>query len=224
MEKKRTKAGCHCYGNGNYNRSPKYSDISLDLSWKETSFCGSNNSQIANTPETDEQRLLSSNFSSIETQADDRDSGYVNSNQNSGGSPINVKDADDLLPQQTRTKLPDEPKTVTIRQSHTYVDCAGRRQYYIGEKCFAVLVLFLTFGILLGGLGSTCLLPLSNAKTMQFCENVGGMTIALIVVSTGGLLVLIVIISCILIRECSNRELHGGKCHINCHIFEDLVV
>ena len=56
-----------------------------------------------------------------------------------------------------------------------------------------------------------------------YCNTIGGLVTALVLVSGGGILILLGVISCILIKECSGQELHGGKCHINCHIFEDLV-
>lgn len=56
-----------------------------------------------------------------------------------------------------------------------------------------------------------------------YCTTIGGYITGLVLVSGGSLLFLLGVVSCVLIKECSGRELHGGKCHINCHIFEDLV-
>lgn len=57
----------------------------------------------------------------------------------------------------------------------------------------------------------------------EYCIKIGGFVTGLMMVCGGACLLVLLIASCVLINECSGRELHGGKCHINCHIFEDLV-
>lgn len=68
------------------------------------------------------------------------------------------------------------------------------------------------------------LLQIEDRDKTTFCDTIGGVVTALVIVCGGGALILLGAISCILIHECSDKELHGGKCHINCRIFEDLVV
>ena len=46
--------------------------------------------------------------------------------------------------------------------SGVYLDCTGRRRQYIGEKCFALLVVFLVVGVVLTGFGTACLIPVSH--------------------------------------------------------------
>lgn len=67
-------------------------------------------------------------------------------------------------------KPPSAPKMNVDGTSSSMLppaDCIGRRRPPIGEKCFALLMVFLVGGIVIFTLGATCIIPVRHLRLLN---------------------------------------------------------